>query len=83
MRYTRGRRTLEMEGTSKAGTPSLPRLPKPAVDPQAAASATPAPNSSFSVLLGMALEELLDAKRVANVFMAEERGEETRVEGFD
>lgn len=59
-------RTLERAGTSNVGTPSLPRLPNPAVDPQVAASA---PYSSFSELFGIALEELLDAKRVANVFI--------------
>ena len=63
-------RTLEIAGSriiSNAGTPSLPRLPKPAVDPQRAASPL---YSSFSLLVGIALEELEDAKRVANEFMA-------------
>lgn len=51
---------------SKAGTPAVPRLPKPAEEPQRAASV------SFSPLFATkALEELEDAKRVANEFMVE------------
>lgn len=52
---------------SNVGTPAAPRLPKPAEEPQSAAS-----TGSFSLpTLWRPLDELEDAKRVANEFMVE------------
>jgi hypothetical protein len=59
-------RTLGMAGISNAGTPTLPRLPKPAAEPQSAGSIKPLSPSGTS----LKLDELGEEKRAANEFMA-------------